>query len=167
MNHSVTLPLMFATNQPNDLYITFYSFVNTTITYNNSIFSQIVSFSMNCSGKTEMVICQYTHPATGNVVFHVGLPVCPLIVPLNAHVNRARRLLCCTAVKQQGNHCAEISSFVMGQRSWVRRMSGAGVSTLAPCGYIMLSTGMNSEGPAREGPLATERRRMNHLFTQM
>lgn len=117
MNHSVTLPLMFATNQPNDLYITFYSFVNTTITYNNSIFSQIVSFSMNCSGKTEMVICQYTHPATGNVVFHVGLPVCPLIVPLNAHVNRARRLLCCTAVKQQGNHCAEISSFVMGQRS--------------------------------------------------
>lgn len=117
MNHSVTLPLMFATNQPNDLYITFYSFVNTTITNNNSIFSQIVSFSMNCSGKTEMVICQYTHPATGNVVFHVGLPVCPLIVPLNAHVNRARRLLCCTAVKQQGNHCAEISSFVMGQRS--------------------------------------------------
>lgn len=58
------------------------------------------------SGKTDMVICQYTHPATGNVVFHGGLPVCPLIVPLNARVNRARRLLCCTAVKQQGNHCA-------------------------------------------------------------
>lgn len=46
------------------------------------------------------------------------------------------------------------------------RMSGDGVSTLAPCGYIMLLTGMNSEGPVREGPPAAGRRRMNHLFVQ-
>lgn len=69
------------------------------------------------------------------------LPVCPLIVPLNARVNRARRLFVLHSRQTAGKSLSrETSSFVMGQRLGVRRMSGAGVSTLAPCGYIILST---------------------------
>lgn len=41
--------------------------------------------------------------------------------------------LCRWAVRQQGNLCpAETYSFVRGQRSWMTRMLGAGVSTLGP-----------------------------------
>lgn len=45
------------------------------------------------------------HPVTGSVVFQGGLPVCPPIVPLNAHVNRTRQLFVPHGPQQQGNLC--------------------------------------------------------------